>query len=131
MVADSKGILAMDESHGTCKKRFDALNIDANEENRRSYRDMLVTTDSLSDYVSGAILFDETIPHQYKTAFQQQTKLGWEHLFMGKMASGWKQCWPDKKHWWSSSAHTFMEWGRVCWSQRNRILYGKRKDQYK
>ena len=61
MVADSKGILAMDESHGTCKKRFDALNIDVNEENRRSYRDMLVTTDSLSDYVSGAILFDETI----------------------------------------------------------------------
>jgi len=61
MVADSKGILAMDESHGTCKKRFDTLNIDTNEENRRSYRDMLVSTDSLSDYVSGAILFDETI----------------------------------------------------------------------
>ena len=61
MVADSKGILALDESHGTCKKRFEALNIDVTEENRRSYRDMLVTTDSLSDYVSGAILFDETI----------------------------------------------------------------------
>ena len=61
MVADSKGILAMDESNGTCKKRFDSLNIGITEENRRSYRDMLVTTDSLSDYVSGAILFDETI----------------------------------------------------------------------
>ena len=61
MVADSKGILAMDESNGTCKKRFDALNIGVTEENRRSYRDMLVTTNSLSDYVSGAILFDETI----------------------------------------------------------------------
>ena len=67
MVADSKGILAMDESHGTCKKRFDALNIDVNEENRRSYRDMLVTTDSLSDYVSGAILFDETIRQKTTT----------------------------------------------------------------
>ena len=68
MVADSKGILALDESHGTCKKRFEALNIEVTEENRRSYRDMLVTTDSLSDYVSGAILFDETI--------RQKTTLG-------------------------------------------------------
>ena len=61
MVADSKGILAIDESHGTCKKRFDALGIEVNEESRRSYRDMLVSADSLSNYISGAILFDETI----------------------------------------------------------------------
>ena len=61
MVADSKGILAIDESHGTCKKRFDALNIKVTEENRRSYRDMLVTASSLTKYISGAILFDETI----------------------------------------------------------------------
>ena len=61
MVADSKGILAIDESHGTCKKRFDALSIEVNEESRRSYRDMLVSTESLSNYISGAILFDETI----------------------------------------------------------------------
>ena len=61
MVANSKGILAMDESHGTCEKRFNALNISVNEESRRSYRDMLVTADSLSNYISGAILFDETI----------------------------------------------------------------------
>ena len=61
MVAESKGILAIDESHGTCKKRFDTLNIPVNEENRRSYRDMLVTADSLANYISGAILFDETI----------------------------------------------------------------------
>lgn len=61
MVSDSKGILAIDESHGTCKKRFEALNIPVNEENRRSYRDMLVSANSLSDYISGAILFDETI----------------------------------------------------------------------
>ena len=61
MVAESKGILAIDESHGTCKKRFDTLNIPVNEENRRSYRDMLVTADSLENYISGAILFDETI----------------------------------------------------------------------
>ena len=61
MVSGSKGILAMDESHGTCKKRFDTLKIAINEENRRSYRDMLVSAESLSKYISGAILFDETI----------------------------------------------------------------------
>ena len=54
---------------------------------------------STIDRTISELLFDETIPKQYKTAFQQQTKLGWEHLFMGKMASGWKQCWPDKRHW--------------------------------
>ena len=52
---------------------------------------------STIDRTVSELLFDETIAHQYKTAFEQQTKLGWEHLFMGKMASGWKQCRPNKK----------------------------------
>ena len=86
---------------------------------------------STIDRTTSELLLDKTIPNQYNMVFQQQTKLGWEHLFMGKMASGWKQCWPDKKHWHSSIAHTFMEWGRACWIQRNSILYGKRKEQYK
>ena len=77
------------------------------------------------------LLNDEAIPQQFKTVFQQQTKIGWEHLFMGKMASGWRQWWPDKTYWRSSIAHTFMEWGRACWSHRNNILYGERKDNYK
>ena len=77
------------------------------------------------------LLFDDSIPQQYKTAFQQQTKLGWEHLFMGKMASRWKQCWSDKKHWHSNITYTFMEWGRACWGHRNNKLYGERKDKYK
>ncbi len=64
MVSESKGILAIDESHGTCKKRFDALGIPVNEENRRSYRNMLVSAESLGDYISGAILFDETIKQE-------------------------------------------------------------------
>ena len=63
---------------------------------------------SAIDRTISELLFDETIPNQYKTAFQQQMKLGWEHLFMGKMASGWKQCWLDKKHWCSSIAHPFQ-----------------------
>jgi fructose-bisphosphate aldolase class I len=61
MVAPGKGILAMDESHPTCAKRFKKLGIPETEEMRQAYRDMLVTTPGLSDYISGAILFDETI----------------------------------------------------------------------
>jgi fructose-bisphosphate aldolase class I len=61
MVAEGKGILAIDESAGTCKKRFDAVGVECTEENRRAYRDMLLTTPGLADHISGAILFDETI----------------------------------------------------------------------
>ena len=61
MVAPGRGILAMDESHPTCNKRFEKLGIPTTEPMRRAYRDMLVTAPGLSDYVSGAILFDETI----------------------------------------------------------------------
>ena len=61
MVAPGRGILAMDESHPTCNKRFEKLGIATTEEMRQAYRDMLVTSPGLSDYISGAILFDETI----------------------------------------------------------------------
>ena len=61
IVADGKGILAMDESNPTCNKRFDSLGIPTTPDSRRAYRDMLLTTPDLSNYISGAILFDETI----------------------------------------------------------------------
>jgi len=61
LVADSKGILAMDESNPTCNKRFVALGIPQTEEARRAYREMIVTTPRLSDCINGAILYDETI----------------------------------------------------------------------
>lgn len=61
MVAPGKGILAMDESNGTCNKRFEKLGIPATEERRRAYRELILTTPNLSDYISGAILYDETI----------------------------------------------------------------------
>ena len=64
MVAPGKGILAMDESHPTCKKRFDALGIEFTEDNRRAYRDMLVTAAGIGDHLGGAILFDETLRQQ-------------------------------------------------------------------
>ena len=61
MVAKGKGILAIDESHGTIKKRFDLINLESTEENRRNYRQMLLTTPGLGEHISGAILYDETL----------------------------------------------------------------------
>ncbi|MEO7212029.1 MAG: class I fructose-bisphosphate aldolase [Mucilaginibacter sp.] len=64
LVANHKGLLAMDESVGTCNKRFAALSIPQTVEMRRSYREMIVTTPGLGESISGAILFDETIRQQ-------------------------------------------------------------------
>ena len=61
MVADHKGLLAMDESNPTCNKRFAQWGIPQNEETRRAYREMIVTTPGLGESISGAILYDETI----------------------------------------------------------------------
>jgi len=61
MVAKGKGILAIDESSGTCKKRFDALNVECTEENRRKYRQLLVSAPDIENYISGMILYDETL----------------------------------------------------------------------
>jgi fructose-bisphosphate aldolase class I len=61
LVAENKGILAADESFPTIEKRFKSIEIDSTEENRRAYRDMLFTTPGLGEYISGVILFDETI----------------------------------------------------------------------
>ncbi|MEO7057993.1 MAG: class I fructose-bisphosphate aldolase, partial [Caldimonas sp.] len=61
LVADDKGLLAMDESTPTCNKRFAALGIPQTAEARRAYRDMIVTTPRLGESISGAILYDETL----------------------------------------------------------------------
>lgn len=61
MVAKGKGILAADESSPTIKKRFDSIDTASTEENRRTYREMLFTSDEAWKYVSGVILFDETV----------------------------------------------------------------------
>jgi len=60
MVAKSKGILAADESSGTCEKRFKSVGVECTEENRRSYRNLLFSTAGIEQYLSGVILFDET-----------------------------------------------------------------------
>src|SRR3954449_4879510 len=61
LVAQGKGILAADESTGTIKKRFDSIGVENVEENRRAYRDLLFTTPGVEEYISGVILYDETI----------------------------------------------------------------------
>lgn len=67
MMADDKGLLAMDESTPTADKRFAAAGIPQNEEARRAYRDMIVTTAGLGDCLNGAILVDETIRQQTRS----------------------------------------------------------------
>ncbi len=61
MVANGKGLLAADESSPTIKKRFDSIDTESTEENRRRYREMLFTSAGVADYIGGVILFDETI----------------------------------------------------------------------
>ena len=66
LVANDKGLLAMDESNPTCNKRFAALGIPQTEETRRAYRELIITTPGLEEFISGAILYDETIHQQKK-----------------------------------------------------------------
>ena len=67
LVANDKDILAMDESFPTCNRRFAKLEIPETVEKRRAYREMIVTTPGLGEFISGAILFDETIRQKTKS----------------------------------------------------------------
>jgi len=78
MVAPGKGIIAIDESNTTIKKRFDGVGIDCTEDNRRAYREMLLTAPNLSDHISGAILYDETL-RQSSRAGVPFTKIMLDH----------------------------------------------------
>tara|TARA_B100000073_G_scaffold282733_1_gene243623 strand:+ start:138 stop:1139 length:1002 start_codon:yes stop_codon:yes gene_type:complete len=60
MVEKGKGILAADESNPTCGKRFESIGVDSTYENRNEYRDMLLSTENLENYISGVIMYDET-----------------------------------------------------------------------
>ena len=66
MVVKNKGILAADESSSTIKKRFDSIKLESTEEHRRAYREMLFTAPGAADYISGVILYDETIRQKAK-----------------------------------------------------------------
>lgn len=66
MVSPGKGILAIDESTGTCKKRFEALGVECTEDSRREYRELLVEAPGIENYVSGMIMYDETLRQSTK-----------------------------------------------------------------
>ena len=66
LVADDKGLLAMDESNPTCNKRFVKLDSSQTVEARRAYRELIITTPGLGESISGVILYDETIRQQKK-----------------------------------------------------------------
>lgn len=61
LTQEGKGILAADESTGTLKKKFDKINFECSDENRRAYRELLMTTEGLEQYISGIILYEETV----------------------------------------------------------------------
>jgi fructose-bisphosphate aldolase class I len=66
MVVKNRGILAADESTSTIKKRFDTIKLESTEENRRAYREMLFTAPGAKDYISGVIMYDETLRQKTK-----------------------------------------------------------------
>jgi len=83
MVAPGKGILAADESTGTIKNRLDSINVPCTKDNRRDYRQLLFTTPGAGDYISGVILFDETL-RQSGTDGVPFPKLLWDNgIFPG------------------------------------------------
>ena len=83
MVADGKGILAMDESTGTIEKRFKEIGVENTEESRRRYRELLITAPGLGNYISGAILFDETIRQKTKEGIPFPTILEQQGILPG------------------------------------------------
>src|SRR5579863_4887296 len=88
MVAGDKGLLAMDESTPTADKRFAAAGIPQNEESRRAYRDMIVTTAGLGDYLNGAILVDETIRQQSRSGIPFAKALEQQGIIPGIKVDG-------------------------------------------
>jgi fructose-bisphosphate aldolase class I len=100
LVAPGKGILAADESFGTIEKRFKSINLPSTEDHRRAYREMLFTTGGLGDFISGVILFDETIRQKASTGVPLAKVLEKAGVIPGiKVDSGAKDLpnYPDEK----------------------------------
>jgi fructose-bisphosphate aldolase class I len=100
MVAPGKGILAADESFPTIKKRFDSINMESTEENRRAYRELLFTTSGVEAYLSGVITFDETMRHATKDGIPFPTLLSEAGIIPGvKVDTGAKPLagYPEEK----------------------------------
>jgi fructose-bisphosphate aldolase class I len=83
LVAEGKGILAADESSPTIEKRFRSINLPSSEENRRSYRELLFTTPGVSEFISGVILYDETIRQKAKDGISFPQVLSGQEIIPG------------------------------------------------
>src|ERR1700738_1928053 len=83
LVEKSKGILAADESSGTIKKRFDSIKLESTEENRRAYREMLFTAPGAQEYISGVIMYDETLRQKTKEGVPFPTYLAQHGMLPG------------------------------------------------
>src|SRR5438034_9161734 len=91
LVAPGKGILAADESSGTIKRRFDAIGVESTETNRRDYRELLFRTPGAGNFISGVILYDETIRQKAADGTPLVTVLADQGIFPGiKGATGAK-----------------------------------------
>ena len=83
IVAKNRGLLAADESTSTIKKRFDTIKLESTEENRRAYREMLFTAPGAKDYISGVILYDETLRQSTKAGVPFPTYLAQQGMIPG------------------------------------------------
>src|SRR5271166_1795308 len=83
LVAKHKGILAADESTSTIGKRFNSIKVESTEENRRAYREMLFTTPGVSEFISGVILYDETLRQKTKDGVPFPTYLSQQGMIPG------------------------------------------------
>ena len=95
--AEGKGILAADESPGSMSKKFNPINVENNEENRRKYRSILFATEGLEKYISGTILHEETLYQQFddKKSFPEQIQS--KGIVVGiKVDKGLKPLWPGQ-----------------------------------
>ena len=83
LATPGKGILAVDESTNTCGKRLASIEVENTEENRQAYRGMLFTTPDLGKYISGAILFEETLYQDHKDGESMVDKLEKQGIIPG------------------------------------------------
>jgi fructose-bisphosphate aldolase, class I len=83
LVAKSRGILAADESTGTIRKRFDSIKLESTEENRRAYREMLFSAPGAQEYISGVIMYDETLRQKTKDGVPFPTYLSQHGMLPG------------------------------------------------
>lgn len=88
LMAGGKGLLAADESFPTLKKRFDALQIESTEASRRSYRELLFSTPGLGEFISGVILFDETMRQKVTTGLSMPLELARQGILPGIKVDG-------------------------------------------